>query len=155
MTRKVALALAAIAAALVLGATAALAATGRSNDDPGVTSTSILLGGTTPLTGPYSALAPVTIGANAYLKYVNGKGGVYGRQIAFKYLDDAYNPAQTVQLTRQLVDQDKVFAIFDPVGTEPALAVRDELNARKVPQLYAASGATALGTEGGRYPYTI
>jgi len=155
MTRKLALPLAAIAAALALGATAALAATGRSNDDPGVTSTSILLGGTTPLSGPYSALSSVTIGANAYLRYVNGKGGVNGRQISFKYLDDAYNPAQTVQLTRQLVDQDKVFAIFDPVGTEPTLAVRDELNARKVPQLYAASGATVLGTDGARFPYTI
>jgi len=155
MTRKVALALAATAAALALGATAALAATGRSNDDPGVTPTSILLGGTTPLTGPYSAISSVTIGANAYLRYVNGKGGVYGRQISFKYLDDAYNPAQTVVLTRQLVDQDKVFAIFDPVGTEPVLAVRDELNARKVPQVFAASGSTVLGAEGGRYPYTI
>jgi branched-chain amino acid transport system substrate-binding protein len=155
MTRKLALALAAIAASVALGATAALAATGRSTDDPGVTSTSILLGATTPLSGPYSPLSSVTIGANAYFKYVNAKGGVLGRQITFKYLDDAYNPAQTVELTRQLVDQDKVFAIFNSIGTEHALAVRDELNARKVPQLFVASGSTTLGADGARYPYTI
>jgi branched-chain amino acid transport system substrate-binding protein len=155
MTGKLALALAAIAATVALGATAALAATGRSTDDPGVTSTSILLGATTPLSGPYSPLSSVTIGASAYFEYVNARGGVFGRQITFKYLDDAYNPAQTVQLTRRLVDQDKVFAIFDPIGTEPALAVRDELNARKVPQLFVASGSTTLGADGARYPYTI
>ena len=120
-----------------------------------MTSGSILLGATTPLSGPYSSVSSVTIGANAYFKYVNAKGGVQGRQITFKYLDDTYSPPQTVQLTRQLVEQDKVFAIFNAIGTEHNLAVRDYLNANKVPQLFAASGSTTLGTEGGRYPYTM
>lgn len=155
MTRKLALALAALTTALALGATAALAAAVRANDDPGVTETSILLGATTPLSGPYSSVSAVTIGANAYFKYVNERGGVNGRQITFRYLDDTYNPAQTVQLTRQLVQQDQVFAIFNSIGTEHNLAVRDYLNAAKVPQLFAASGATVLGGESSRYPYTI
>ena len=60
-----------------------------------------------------------------------------------------------MQATRQLVEQDKVFAVFNGLGTEQNLAVRDYLNAQKVPQLFAASGATVFGTEAGKYPYTI
>ena len=155
MTRKFAFAVTAFAVALALGATAALAGPSTGAADPGVTANSILLGATTPLSGPYSSVSSVTIGANAYFKYVNAKGGVLGRQITFKYLDDTYNPVQTVQLTRQLVEQDNVFAIFNSIGTEHNLAVRDYLNAKKVPQLFAASGSTALGAEGVKYPYTI
>lgn len=81
-------------AVLVLaGAPAALAGAAA---DPGVTPTTILLGGTTPLSGPASAYASVARGADAYFKYVNARGGVNGRRIAYKYLDDAYNPSQTV-----------------------------------------------------------
>jgi len=120
-----------------------------------VTPTSILLGTTSPLSGSASAYASVARGADAYFKYVNGRGGVNGRKIVDTIVDDAYNPAQTVQATRQLVEQDKVFAVFNGLGTEQNLAVRDYLNAQKVPQLFAASGATVFGTEAGKYPYTI
>ena len=154
MTRTLALAPAALAAALVLGATAALAGTIGAADDPGVTPTSIVLGTTTPLSGPNASASATTVGASAYLRYVNARGGVQGRQIVLKVLDDAGSAASTVQLTRQLVDQDKVFAIVNSVGTDQNLAVRDDLNARKVPQLFAASGA-ALGADAGRYPYTL
>ena len=77
---------------------------------PGCDAHSILLGGTSPLSGPASAYASVARGADAYFKYVNARGGVNGRKITYKYVDDAYNPAQTVQATRQLVEQDEVFA---------------------------------------------
>ncbi len=154
MNRKLAALCVVLATGLVL-ATAALAATARTEDDPGVTPDSILLGATTPLSGPFSSVSSVTIGANAYFKYVNAMGGVFGRKITFKYLDDAYNPAQTVTLTRQLVEQDRVFAIFNSIGTEHNLAVRDYLNAQKVPQLLAATGSTTLGRDGAQYPYTI
>jgi branched-chain amino acid transport system substrate-binding protein len=154
MTRKLATVCIAVTTALVL-AGAALAATARTAADPGVTSSSILLGATTPLSGPFSSVSSVTVGANAYFRYVNASGGVLGRKITFKYLDDTYNPAQTVQLTRQLVEQDKVFAVFNSVGTEHNLAVRDYLNAQKVPQLFAASGSTTLGRDGAQYPYAI
>jgi branched-chain amino acid transport system substrate-binding protein len=155
MPRKIAFALTALALALATGATGALAGPGRASADPGVTATSILLGTTSPLTGVASAYASVARGADAYFKYVNARGGVNGRKITDTILDDAYNPAQTVQATRKLVEEDKVFAMFNALGTEQNLAVRDYLNAQKVPQLFAASGATVFGSEAGKYPYTI
>jgi len=123
--------------------------------DPGITSSTILLGGTAPLTGPAAAYASVARGAKAYLDYVNSKGGVAGRKFQYKYLDDGYDPAQTVQDVRQLVEQDKVFAIFNTLGTEVNLSIRDYLNANKVPQLFAASGATTFGRDTAQYPWTI
>jgi len=155
MTKKLVLALSTLALATALGAAAALAGTSRGSADPGVTATTILLGGTSPLTGSASPYASVARGADAYFKYVNANGGVNGRKIVYTYLDDAYNNAQTVQATRKLVEQDKVFAIFNVLGTETNLAIRDYLNEKKVPQLFAASGATTFGADGAKYPYTI
>jgi branched-chain amino acid transport system substrate-binding protein len=155
MTRKLTLGVATLVLTLALGVTAALAATTGPASDPGVTSTSILLGGTSPLSGPASAYASVARGADAYFRYVNAKGGVAGRKIVYKYLDDAYNPAQTVQATRQLVEQDGVFAIFNALGTEHNLAIRDYLKAQGVPQIFAASGATTFGRDVEEYPGLI
>jgi branched-chain amino acid transport system substrate-binding protein len=154
MSRKLTLTCLALVASLVLGGTAAIAGTARGADDPGVTADSLLLGGTVPLTGPASQYASIAQGADAYFKYVNAKGGVLGRTITYTYIDDAYNPAQSVQVTRQLVEQDKVFAVFNSLGTEQNLAVRDYLNAQKVPQLFVASGATTWGRDYAQYPYT-
>src|SRR5688572_1178876 len=102
----------ALAGAIATGATAATGA------DPGITGTKILLGGTAPLSGTASAYASVSRGANAYFAYVNARGGVNGRKIDYKVLDDGYDAARTVQATRQLVEQEKVFAIFNSLGTE-------------------------------------
>lgn len=148
--RKLLLACAALAA--IVGSTTAGA---RLTADPGVSDDSVLLGGTTPLSGVASAYASVARGADAFFKSVNAKGGAAGRTVEYKYLDDAYNPAQTVQATRQLVEQDKVFAVFNSLGTEQNEAIRDYLNAQKVPQLFAASGATTFGADVEKYPYTI
>jgi branched-chain amino acid transport system substrate-binding protein len=129
--------------------------------DPGITSRTITLGGTFPLSGAASSYAPIPFGMKAYFNYVNarrgqdGKRGVGGRQIIWKFYDDAYNPAQSVQLQRQLVEQDKVFAIFGTLGTEPNLAVRDYLNQQKVPHLFVSTGASTFGTEYARFPWTI
>jgi branched-chain amino acid transport system substrate-binding protein len=60
-----------------------------------------------------------------------------------------------VQLTRQLVEQDHVFAIFNSVGTANNLAVRDYLNATKVPQLFSGDGSDAIGGNPGKYPWTM
>jgi branched-chain amino acid transport system substrate-binding protein len=155
MTRKLLFTLLSLALAFALGATAALAATTRSSTDPGVTPTSILLGGTAPLTGPQTAYASIARGAKAYFDYVDSRGGVNGRRIEYTMRDDASDPVRTVAETRRLVEQDGVFAIFNSFGTEQNLAVRDYLNQRKVPQLFAASGASALGSEPSRFPYTI
>jgi branched-chain amino acid transport system substrate-binding protein len=152
MNRKLALVMATLVTTAAIGATAA---TAGSSSDPGVTADTILLGGTTPLSGSAAAYASVARGAEAYFKYVNARGGVNGRKIEYKYVDDAYNPAQTVQATRQLVEQDKVFAVFNSLGTEHNEAIRDYLNAAKVPQLFAASGATTWGADVEKYPYTI
>jgi len=143
-----------VAAAVALAAAAPLALAG-STADPGVTSTTILLGGTSPLTGPAASYASVARGAKAYLDSVNALGGVAKRKIEYRIVDDAYNPAQTVQAVRRLVEQDKVFAVFNTLGTEANLAIRDYLNQVKVPQLFAASGATTWGRDAAKYPWTI
>jgi branched-chain amino acid transport system substrate-binding protein len=148
MHRKLAVTSLALVVALALGVTAAIAGTARGASDPGVTSDSILLGGTAPLTGPASQYASIARGADAYFKYVNGRGGINGRKITYKVVDDGYNPAQSVPVTRQLVEQDKVFAVFNSLGTAQNVAVRPYLNAMKVPQLFVASGATTWGRSG-------
>jgi branched-chain amino acid transport system substrate-binding protein len=126
-----------------------------STADPGVTSSTIVLGGTSPLTGPAASYATVARGAKAYFDSINAKGGVAKRTIDYQIVDDAYNPAQTVQAVRRLVEQDKVFAVFNTLGTESNLAVRDYLNQVKVPQLFVASGATTWGRDAATYPWTI
>ena len=123
--------------------------------DPGLTSSTVLLGGTVPLTGEAAAFGSVGPGAKAYFDYVNAKGGVNGRTIEYRYYDDAYNPAQTVQLTRRLVEQDKIFAIFNSIGTANNLAIRDYLNAQKVPQLWAGDGSQSIGRSWAKYPWTM
>jgi len=142
----------AVAAAALVAVSAAGAATSA---DPGVTPTTVLIGGTVPLSGEAAAFGTVGPGAKAYFDYVNSKGGVNGRKIEYRYYDDAYNPAQTVQLTRKLVEQDKVFAIFDAIGTANNLAIREYLNAQKVPQLFSGDGSQALGGASARYPWTV
>ena len=134
---------------------APLAAAAVALATPGVTPTQITLGGTVPLSGPAAAYASVGRGADAYFKYVNSKGGVFGRKIVFKYDDDEFDVAKTILLTRQLVEQDNVLAIFDSVGTEHALAVRPYLNQLKVPQLFVGSGVSKLATEHKQYPWSM
>jgi len=144
----------ALAAAGLLALAVASSAGASPSADPGVTPTSVLLGGTAPLTGEAAAFGSVAPGAKAYFDYVNSKGGVAGRKISYVYYDDAYNPAQTVQLTRRLVEQDHVFAIFNSVGTANNLAIRDYLNGTKVPQLYVGDGSQQIASPV-RYPWTM
>jgi ABC-type branched-subunit amino acid transport system substrate-binding protein len=138
-------------AALALAGAAAATSAGT----PGVSSSTITIGSSGPLTGEAAAAAGVLKGADAYFKYVNSKGGVNGRKIDFKYLDDAYDPAQTVQNVRQLIQQDNVFALFSVVGTNSNLAIRDFVNAAGVPQVFSAAGATTFGRDYAKYPWTI
>jgi branched-chain amino acid transport system substrate-binding protein len=138
-----------------LGALALATVASGAASETGVTSNEVLIGGTTPLSGPASAYQSVARGAAAYFKYVNAKGGVNKRKIKYIYKDDAYDPSKTADKTRELVQQDKVFAIFNSLGTEQNLATRAYLNAIKVPQLFVASGATTFGKDYKQYPYTI
>ena len=141
-----------VGAALVVALPVAFAGSAA---DPGISSTTIVLGGTSPLTGPAASYASVARGAKAYFDFVNAGGGVAKRKIDYRIVDDAYNPAQTVQAVRRLVEQDKVFAVFNTLGTESNLAIRDYLNQVKVPQLFVASGRDDVGRDAAKYPWTI
>jgi branched-chain amino acid transport system substrate-binding protein len=147
--------LAILAGVAISAAVAVAAASGAQKADPGITATSIKIGGTFPLTGPASLYKIIPTAENAYFQYINDKGGVNGRKIDFHILDDAYNPAQTVPLTQQLVEQDKVFAIYGSLGTAPNLATWDYLNKRKVPQVLLATGDSYWGFSYKKYPWTI
>ncbi|WP_345627057.1 ABC transporter substrate-binding protein [Rugosimonospora acidiphila] len=150
----------AMAVTTAMAVVAGLAACGGSSSSsggsvPGVTSTEIIVGTHTPLTGPaaagYSEISPAT---KAYFDYVNSKGGVYGRKITFKIEDDAYDPATTQQKVRKLVLQDKVFAILSGLGTPTHTGVLDFLNTNKVPDLFVASGSLSWN-QPKKYPYTF
>src|SRR3954449_3276811 len=143
-------------AAAVLASTAVVVTAGAApSAAPGVTAKSILLEGTYPLSGPASGYAPIPSGMQAYFSYINAKGGVNGRKIIFKFQDDGYNPATTVQLTHQFVEQDHAFALVGGLGTEPQLPVRQYLNDNKVPQLFVSTGATTFDRDWSQYPWTI
>ena len=159
--RRVSLALLALVGALALAIPAAFAKADGSAADPGITARSIKIGGTFPLTGPASSYAPIPAAMKAYFSYVNsrrgpdGKRGVYGRQIIFNYYDDGYNPVNSVQLTRKLVQEDKVFAVVGSLGTEVNEAIQPYLNQVKVPHVLVSTGASEWGTNFKKYPYSI
>ena len=147
--------LAIVAGAAVVGSIAVTAASGAQRLDPGVTSSSIKIGGTFPLTGPASLYKVIPAAEKAYFDYVNDHGGVNGRKIDFSILDDGYDPSKTVPLTQQLVEQDKVFADYSSLGTAPNLAVWDYLNKKKVPHVLLATGDSYWGFSAKKYPWTI
>ena len=145
--------------ALVCMAAASIAAGcgggGGGSSAPGVTKTSVLIGSHQPLTGPaapgYSEIAPA---AKAYFAYLNAHGGVNGRKINLVYKDDGYNPTKTVTVVKQLVLQNKVFAIWGGLGTPTHTKVVDYLNSSKVPDLFVSSGCPCWD-DGGSHPYTF
>lgn len=146
-----------IVAALALTVPGAL---GGAEQTPGVTAKTIVIGGTFPLTGVAASYAPIPVGMKAYFSYINarrgpdGKRGVLGRRIVWKYYDDGYNPANTIQLTRRLVEQDKVFATVGQLGTEPVLPTRAYMTQQRVPQLLVSSGASQFSTQWRDYAWT-
>jgi branched-chain amino acid transport system substrate-binding protein len=122
---------------------------------PGVTATTITVGTHQPLTGPaapgYSKISAAT---KAYFDFVNAGGGVNGRKIEYKIMDDGYNPATTQTDVRQLVQQDKVFAILNGLGTPTHTGVLDFLKSNKVPDLFVASGSRSWN-QPQKYPDTF
>lgn len=159
--RRVSLLGLALCGVLLVSIPGAFGAGGAAAADPGVKPTSITIGGTFPLTGPASGYAPIPGAMKAYFSYINarrgpdGKRGVYGRQIVFKYYDDGYNPANSVQLTRKLVEEDNVFAVVASLGTEVNEAIQPYLNEKKVPHILISSGASEWGTNYKKYPWSI
>jgi branched-chain amino acid transport system substrate-binding protein len=138
----------AFAAALTLTAPA------LAENAPGITDHEILIGQTSPYSGPASAYSANSKVEIAYFTMVNDQGGINGRKIKIISLDDGYNPAKTVELTRRLVEQDKVAFIFSTIGTPTNVAIRKYLNDRKVPDVFVASGGDFWG-DYQHYPWSI
>lgn len=110
-------------------------------NDPGITKDSILLGSYQPMTGNESTYFRMGKGADIWYKYVNEQGGIHGRKINFKMVDDAYNPSRTKIVVKELIERDKVFAIANPLGSAPTAAVIDYIVEKKVPLIGAGTGA--------------
>jgi branched-chain amino acid transport system substrate-binding protein len=127
---------------------------GGGESSPGITDKEIKLGGSYPFSGPASAYRAIADGAKAQFEYVNSKGGVDGRKISFQTLDDGYEPPKAVANARRLIEQEKVFALFNTLGTPNNLAIWDYTNEQKVPQVYVATGASSFGADIKGHPYT-
>ena len=140
----------------MIGVAIVLAGCGSSSSsEPGVSATSVTFGSHQPLTGPaapgYSEIAPAS---QAFFNYLNAQGGINGRKIHLIYKDDEYNPAKTVTVVHQLVLQEKVFGIFEGLGTPTHTKVVGFLNSSKVPDMFVASGCPCWDN-GTAQPYTF
>ncbi|HEX3501231.1 MAG TPA: ABC transporter substrate-binding protein [Stellaceae bacterium] len=134
---------------------AGVVGTARSKDyGPGVTDTEIKLGTTSPYSGPASAYGVYGQAQTAYFQMINEQGGINGRKLEFITLDDGYSPPKAVEQVRKLVEQDEVLLIFQPLGTPSNSAIQQYLNAKKVPQLFVATGASKWG-DPQHFPWTM
>jgi len=134
--------LGAFSAALAILAATSTGALAQKKYDTGATDTEIKIGNITPYSGPASAYGVIGKTEDAYFKKINAEGGINGRKINFISYDDAYSPPKTVEQARKLVESDEVLFIFNPLGTPPNSAIQKYMNAKKVPQLFVATGAT-------------
>jgi branched-chain amino acid transport system substrate-binding protein len=144
---------------LVTGTALALAlsvstASAQKKYDTGATDTEIKIGQTNPFSGPASAYATIGKTQAAYMKMINDKGGVNGRKINLIQYDDAYSPPKAVEQVRKLVESDEVLLTFQLLGTPSNAAVQKYLNTKKVPQLFAATGASKF-TDPKNFPWTM
>lgn len=123
--------------------------------DPGISDSVVKIGGSYPFSGPGSAYGVINEGAKAYFDLVNSRGGVGGRKIEFVVLDDAYQPSRSLSNARQLVEQEKVFALFNMGGTAHNQAIGNYAAAQKIPHLYINTGASSFIHDRPRYPMTL
>nr|WP_145549596.1 ABC transporter substrate-binding protein [Variovorax boronicumulans] len=138
MQRRTTLRWVAAAAALAAGPSFAQ----KKNYGPGVSDTEIVIGQTQAYSGPLSAFGTLGKVEEAWFRKVNDEGGVNGRKIRLISLDDAYSPPKTLELTRKLIEQDNVLAIFSTMGTPTNTSIHRYLNSKKVPHLLISSGAS-------------
>jgi len=134
--------LAAFSTALILLASAGSSAIAQKKYDTGATDTEIKIGNIMPYSGPASAYGVIGKTEAAYFQKINAEGGINGRKITFISYDDGYSPPKAVEQARKLVESDEVLLIFQSLGTPSNSAIQKYMNARKVPQLFVASGAT-------------
>src|SRR4051794_36608257 len=133
---------AALSAALVVLAASCSGALAQKKYDTGASDTEIRIGNIMPYSGPASAYGVIGTTETKYFQKINAEGGVNGRKINFISYDDGYSPPKTVEQARKLVESDEVLLIFNPLGTPPNSAIQKYMNAKKVPQLFVATGAT-------------
>jgi branched-chain amino acid transport system substrate-binding protein len=122
--------------------------------DSGATDKEIKLGHTNPYSGPLSAYGTIGKAITAYWQMVNDTGGVNGRKVNFITYDDGFVPSKTVEMVRKLVEDDRVFAIYQLLGTPTNTVVQKYLNHKKVPQLFVATGASKWGMPK-EFPWTM
>ena len=143
-----------VAAALAIAAVAANPAAAQKKYDPGANDSEIKVGNIMPYSGPASAYGEIGKTQAAYFRKVNAEGGVNGRKINFISYDDGYSPPKTVEQARKLVESDEVLLIFQSLGTAHNTAIQRYMNAKKVPQLFVATGATKWN-DPQHFPWTM
>src|SRR6201994_880244 len=130
------------------------AASAQKQYDPGATDTEIKIGNIMPYSGPASSYGVIGKTEEAFFKMINAEGGIGGRKINFIPYDDAYSPPKPIEQARKLVESDEVLLIFQPLGTPSNSAIMKYMNAKKVPQLFVASGGTKFG-DPKNFPWTM
>jgi branched-chain amino acid transport system substrate-binding protein len=146
--------LAIASAAFAILAASSSGALAQKKYDTGATDTEIKIGNIMPYSGPASAYGVIGKTEAAYFKKINDAGGVNGRKINFISYDDGYSPPKTVEQARKLVESDEVLLIFNSLGTPPNSAIHKYMNAKKVPQLFVATGATKWN-DPKNFPWTM
>jgi branched-chain amino acid transport system substrate-binding protein len=140
-----------VTAVATLASGAALA---QKKYDTGASDTEIKIGNIMPYSGPASAYGIIGKTEEAYFKMINDKGGINGRKIVYVTYDDGYSPPKAVEQVRKLVESDEVLAVFNPLGTPSNSAIQKYLNAKKIPQLFVATGATKWN-DPKNFPWTM
>jgi len=146
------LCIAALAAALI--AFTSGSALAQKRYDTGASDTEIKIGNIMPYSGPASAYGVIGKTQEAYFNKINAEGGINGRKIKFISYDDGYSPPKAVEQVRKLVESDEVLVVFNPLGTPSNTAIQKYLNAKKVPQLFVATGATKWN-DPKNFPWTM
>jgi len=144
----------AIAAFLIAGVFAAGTAQAEKKYDPGASDTEIKIGNIMPYSGPASSYGVIGLTEKAYFDMINDQGGINGRKIKFISYDDAYSPPKAIEQARKLVESDEVLLIFQSLGTPSNSAIQKYMNAKRVPQVFVATGATKWG-DPKNFPWTM
>ena len=111
------------------------------DNGPGISDEEILICSYQPMTGKVSSYFRMGKGADAWFNYVNETGGIHGRMVHFRMVDDKYEPARTKTAVKRFIERDKCFAIVSPLGSAPTSAVIDYIADMKVPLIGAGTGA--------------
>src|SRR5437588_10697856 len=146
--------IAAFSTAVIAFAAMSGSALAQKKYDTGATDAEIKIGNIMPYSGPASAYGVIGKTEEAYFKKINAEGGINGRKINFVTYDDAYSPPKAVEQVRKLVESDEVLLVFNPLGTPSNTAIQKYMNAKQVPQLFVATGATKWG-DPKNFPWTM